>query len=324
VTIRSTSRISGTASLVIAPTIVGGSVAVAAVLADFPLYGGQATRYAIAAVILLVVMRVRRISWRPMGGRDLLTTAVLAGFGLVAFNICVISATRYLSPSAVGAVIGASPVIFALVGPLQRRVRPQPLLVTAGVAVTAGVVLTQGPLGAISLIGLLLAVGALAGELGFSLFAVGLLTRFGPLQVSAMTCLFAVPELLLVGVLLPGPLLEVPTAAEGAALLYMAVLATAIAFVLFYKGLAELGAAVAGLFSGLIPVAALVASVLLGREQPHWYSAGGVTLVAAGIVVGNLANRRRAGKASTGSVPAAGQTFTRAEPAVDSGTGGAR
>lgn len=276
------------ACLIAAPAIIGGSVAVAAVLRDYPVSGGQAARYAIGTLLLVLFMKLRRTRWVPMTGKDVLMAGLVAALGLVAFNICLIESARRLPPSMVGAIVGAAPVIFALAGPLQRRQRPQPALVLAALLVSAGVVLTQGPLGAASLSGVLWAVGALLGEVAFSLLAMGLLARYGALQVSTLTCALAVPELIVLGLLMPGPLFAVPSMAEAGSLVYMAVLATAVAFVLFYTGLDRMGAAVAGLFSGVIPVTALIISVALGQEQLTWYAVTGVAVVSVGIIAGAL------------------------------------
>jgi hypothetical protein len=46
--------------------IVGTLTAVSVTLSDYPVYGGQAIRYAVAALILLATAGVRRrASWRP-------------------------------------------------------------------------------------------------------------------------------------------------------------------------------------------------------------------------------------------------------------------
>ena len=58
-----------------------------------------------------------------------------------------------------------------------------------------------------------------------------------------------------------------PTTTEAAALLYAALVATALGFVFWYTALHRLGAAKAGLFLGLIPVSAFVTGALLGNQE---------------------------------------------------------
>ncbi|WP_435738688.1 DMT family transporter [Cellulosimicrobium sp. PMB13] len=271
--------------------IVGASFVASGALADFPLLGGQAVRYALAALVLLGVLAGRRVPWVWPTARQAGRLAALSATGLVAFSVLVVRGADRADPSLVGAVVGATPVVLAVAAALRAR-RVDARTGLAALAVTAGVVLVEGP-GAVDLVGLGLAVGALACEVCFSLLALPLLSTLGPLRVSAFACVLAVPQLALGGLLLPGPFLTMPTATETAALAYLAVVVTAVAFLLWYSGLARLGAARAGLFAGLMPVAALAASVGLGVETATWHAVAGVLTVGAGLALG-LAPRRRA------------------------------
>lgn len=84
-----------------------------------------------------------------------------------------------------------------------------------------------------------------------------------------------------------------PTLPEVGAIAYLAVIATAMAFLGWYVGVARLGVERAGLLAGLIPVAALLSGAVLGEGALTWPKALGVALVAAGISLG-LAPRGRA------------------------------
>jgi hypothetical protein len=67
--------------------LLGTLAAVAGVVNHYPVYGGQAVRYTLAAGILFAVARFRGIGLlRPTGGEWLLLLA-LAGTGLVLFNV---------------------------------------------------------------------------------------------------------------------------------------------------------------------------------------------------------------------------------------------
>lgn len=271
-------------------TIVGASLAASAALVDYPIYGSQALRYAVAAALLFAVVRWRRVPMiRPTAGQWWRLLA-LAATGLAFFNICVIEGNARISPSLVGAVIGAAPVILALAGGAARRGDRRILL--AAVVVVVGVVLVQG-LGAGNLPGLLFAVGALAGEVCFSLLAVPLLPRLGPLLVSTYVCALVVPMLLLAGLFAPGPLFAVPTVTEAVTLGYLAVMVTAVAFLLWYRGLTTIGPARAGLYCAVMPVAATTASVLLGFEPVRLHVLIGVLLVGLGLAIGTVRLPRR-------------------------------
>ena len=271
--------------------VVGTLAAISSVINRYPLYGGQALRYALAAMILAAVARARGLAFVRPTRRELLLLLALAATGLVLFNLFVIQASHHASATLVGTVIGTVPVILALVGPLLAGSRPSGRVLAAALVVVVGATITTG-LGSGSVIGLLYAVGALACEACFSLLALPLLPRLGPIRVSAYTQTIAVPVLLLVGALADGSgMLRPPTAAEAASLLYLSLVVSAGAFLLWYDALGRLGADRAGLFAGVLPLGAVVTSVLLGLGAPTAAELGGAAVVVAGLATG-LAPRR--------------------------------
>lgn len=265
---------------------VGTSAAVAPLLHNYPVYGGQALRYAVGAAVLLAIMKVRGLRHLPLQVRDVVLIVCLAATGSAAFNVFLVEGTRYADPAMVATIVAAVPILLALIGPLMHRQPPQLRLVVAAVIVTAGAGLVAG-LGHASWQGVLLSIGALACEAAFSLLAVPLLPRLGAVRVSAYSALAAVPLLAVAGLLFQqGEVVRVPTGAETAALLYLAVVVTALAFFCWYSALPKLGADRAGLFSGFIPMGALVSSIVLGTGDPGWFEVAGITVVIVGLLVG--------------------------------------
>ncbi|MEU5880270.1 EamA family transporter [Spirillospora sp. NPDC047279] len=277
---------------------VGTLTAVSATISGYPVFGGQAVRYTVAAAVLLAAVRLAvrrgaltRVRLRP---RDLALLAALAATGLAAFNVCIVAATRDTSPATIGTVIATVPIALAVVGPLLERRRPAPALVVSAVVVAAGAALANG-LGGGTLRGLLLALGALAGEVCFSLLAVPLLPRLGALRVSAYSAAMAAPMLMVIGLVADGrDVVRMPTAAEAAGFTYLSVIVTTVAFFLWYDAIGRLGADRAGLFAGLIPVSAVVTTVVLGLGTPGPADVAGAALVAAGVILGLRPARRRA------------------------------
>ncbi len=298
-------RSTGAALCAIAMTILGTSFPVSRVLTGYPTLTGQAGRYLVAAALLGAL--VRRSGGRPPDRRDLLRLAGLAATGLAAFNVCVLAALRHADPAVLGTVVGGTPLLLAILGPLlaasrrdlsgRRRPRPSPRVVGCGAVVVAGVALVQGG-GHANGAGLCWALGALAGEVLFSLLAAPLLGHLGPVRVSAWACALAVPQLA-VAALVTGEWhrLRAPTAAEGAALLYLAVVLTVVAFLCWYGGLRRLGVERAGMFAGLLPVATLAGSALIDHTAPARGALLGTLVVAAGLGAG-LAVPARAGAPS--------------------------
>ena len=76
-----------------------------------------------------------------------------------------------------------------------------------------------------------------------------------------------------------------------AALVYVAVGPSLIAYRAWGLGVATVGPAIAAFFSNLTPVFAGVMSAALLGEAPSWYHAGAFVLIAAGIAVSSLPRR---------------------------------
>lgn len=279
---RSTAASVGAASAML---LVGTSTAVSATIADYPVFAGQALRYALAAAILLAVAQHRRLPRARLTTRDILLLIALAATGLAGFNLFLVEATRHAGPAMIGSVIGAVPLVLALVGPLAERRRPAPRTVGAALVVALGAAVAGG-LGSGSPTGFLLALGALAGEVAFSLLAIPLLPKLGPLRVAAYPAALSVPMLLAASLAVDGPAsLRLPTPGEAAAFGYLGAIVTAAAFLLWYDALRRLGADHAGLFAGLVPVGALLTTLALGL-QPGPADIAGALIVAAGVALG--------------------------------------
>jgi drug/metabolite transporter (DMT)-like permease len=268
--------------------IVGSSVSLSQLILDYPTLTGQAMRYGLAALILAILVR----GWaRPSGRvrpnrRELGILTLLAATGLAAFNVCVLIALPHADAAVVGTVIGAAPLGLALLAPLMRGARPAARIVVAAAVVVGGTALVQGS-GKADAIGVLASLGALVGEVLFSLLAAAVLPRLGAIRVAAYSCGLAVP-LLLVGGIAAGEVARwrVPTAVEATTLGYLALLMTVVAFVAWFTGLQRLGVERAGMIVGLMPVATLVTAAIQAGRLPDPGQTAGVLVVALGLAVG--------------------------------------
>ncbi|MFC7625735.1 DMT family transporter [Microlunatus sp. GCM10028923] len=289
-------RITGSLLCAAACAAVGASISVTSAMQDFPVFGGQAIRYLATGLILLAALQLRRIPWLRPSPTDLLRLLALAGSGMVGFNLILIPATRYANPSLIGAILGCAPLLLAIAGPLIQRQRPRLGVIIAALVVLAGIVIIEGAGGG-SLLGTVLAIGVLLGEVGFSLLAVPLLPRYGPLRVSCAASLLSALLLaimglaLIMGQLVPGPFLRLPTPTEAGALAIMGVLFTPGAFAAWYAGLQRLGPATAGLWIGVTPLAATAVSVALGWESVSPALIIGSLVIGGGLTAGLLAGR---------------------------------
>src|ERR1700733_14866372 len=281
---------------------VGGSVAVSGVLAHATVFTAEALRYAVACVILLVLARLtgRRLV-RPRG-TEWLWLAGIAATGLVLFNVALVAGSRHAEPAVLGVAVACVPAVLAVIGPLLEGSRPRAAGVTAALVVTCGAALVQG-LGRTDGPGVAWAAVVFGCEAAFTLLAIPVLGRHGPWGVSVHTTWIAAVIFAAIGLVHEGPAAAARLdAADWLAVLYLAVAVTAVAFVMWYSSVGRLGASRAGLLTGVAPVAAAAAGVLLGGPAPPPLVWGGLVVGAAGLALGlcNGAHRRQATHRSMG------------------------
>ena len=267
-----------------AASIVGASFPVSAALVDYPFATGQMIRYAAGALILTALLKGRL--GRPTA-KELGLLALVAAIGMAGFNLAVLGAVEHIGATNTGVLIGISPVILALTGKTRDR-----RLLTAAAVVVAGAALVNGADARISAVGTLIALIGLVCEVGFTLLAAPLLPRLGPMRVAAWASILATAEL----ALLTGGHVPTPTHQEAAAIAYLAIITTALAFVLWFSAVQQLGADRAGLLVGLMPIAAVAVDAALNGAVPSAADLAGTALVAAGVVFGARPARVRSAR----------------------------
>ncbi len=277
--------------------VVGSAVTVSEQLTDYPVYSAQAVRYTMAALLLFGGARLaHRIVLRPTA-RELGHLFLLATIGLSLFNIAIVNAVGHAEPAVVGVIVAGVPVLLALGSPLVERRRPPLRVVAAAGVVVLGAVLVEWG-GRSDAVGIIWSVVAMLAEAAFTLLALPVLQRLGPLGISAHTCWLAALQLGVLAVVIDGSAnLTMPDAGEVFAVVYLAVVLTAIAFLWWFEGVRLLGGEVAGLFAGVVPVAAAASGLLTGTTTVGIRVLGGTVLAAAGIVAGLLAARSGPGPA---------------------------
>jgi drug/metabolite transporter (DMT)-like permease len=219
----------------------------------------------------------------------------------VGFNLALLGAVEHIGATNTGVIVGTTPVLLALAGTRSRH------LLTCAAIVVAGAALVNGVDERLSALGAALAIAALLAEVGFTLLAAPLLPRLGPMRVAAWAAWLATLELAILTREVP-----MPTAGQAAAIAYLAVITTALAFVLWFGAVQRLGSARAGLLVGLMPVAAVAVDAALNGNAPSTADLAGTALVAAGVVLGAKPARAavRAGTRAASAASTAGTSST--------------
>jgi len=169
--------------------------------------------------------------------------------------------------------------------------------------VVAGAALVQGG-GRTTVTGIAWSLLALACEAAFTLLAVPILNRLGPFGISTHTCWIAALQLVVLAAIVDrGNAFPALNSDVVFAIGYLAVVLTAVAFVLWYSAVRRLGAPVAGLFAGLIPVAAALTGLIFGLTTITPSVLGGAGVVGIGIAIGLAASSKADAELSPTDAP---------------------
>ena len=271
---------------VLGMVLVGSSVAISATLTTAPLLTAQAIRYSVAAIVLIALARILRIPVTAPRGREWLWLTGIAATGLVLFNIAVVRGVAHAQPAMIAVAVACAPVVLGVLGPLLQGHRPQRRIVLAATVVTAGAALVEGA-GHGNAAGIAWAVLALACEAAFTLLAVPVLGRHGPWGVSVHTVWLGAAMFAVLAATTEGPAaVSRLSAADLGAVIYLALLVTVAAFILWYSTVAALGPAQVGLLTGIAPISAALTGIAAGSRAPSWLMWAGIAVVLAGLAAG--------------------------------------
>lgn len=279
------------ACLALSMLLVGVNIAIGKlILAEVPVYLFAALRFLIESLVLLpgmFIAKVRRgLDRRACGGLFL-----QAFFGCFLFSLCMLHGVLLTSATSAGIITSATPSVIALLAWLWLREHigaPQLLAIALAVAGIAALnLLEHSQAGGGSVAGNLLVLGAVLAEALFAVFSRRLALSVRPWAMAfgvnlAGLLLFlplALPEALAFGWSAPG-------VGTWAWLLFYALSASVLSFLLWYRGISRVPASIAGLFTGLMPVSSALAGVFLMGERFSVGHALGMALVLAALLLG--------------------------------------
>jgi drug/metabolite transporter (DMT)-like permease len=290
-------RLAALAALVGAMVLVGSSVAVGRlVVAELPIYFASMVRFALATAVLVPLVLVVEGGWPGVSRRGLVILFGQALCGSFLFTICLLGGLRLTGAAQAGVVSATTPAAVALMGRLffRERLSGRAWLglgatVVGLAALEAGGKQAAGPA---PMLGNVLVLGAVLFEAVFLLLRRVLPDPLSPLAAAMWVSLlglvlFLVPGIAQAARLDPAAL----TPARLAALAYYGLGVTAVAYMLWFYGVVRVDAALAGVVTGVMPVAALGFAAWLCGEAAGGREYAGCAGVLAGLLL--LAGRKR-------------------------------
>jgi DME family drug/metabolite transporter len=243
-----------------------------------------AVRLVIGGGALLLVALARR-SFRP-GERWSPLELIFASGGIAAYQLFFFAGI-YRTGVAAGTMvaIGSSPIFAGLLGFLVRGERPGARWIGATTLAILGcglLIATSGDRG-IEPLAFFMALGAGLAYATYAVASKGLLTQHSPDAVQA--AIFCLGALLLIPVLLTFDLSWVIQTRGLAVSFHLGLLATALAYLLFARGLRLIPVANAVTLSLAEPLTASLLGLLLLKEPLTMISLAGMALLFAGLLI---------------------------------------
>jgi drug/metabolite transporter (DMT)-like permease len=270
-------------------TFIGGRVAageMAPIAAAF-------WRYAIAIVALVIAAYAFERGLPRLSGRQWLGVTLLGATGVLMFNFCFMYGLARVPASRASLIMAFNPAVTLLASAVflhERLTRAKVLGIAVallGVTVVLGhgnpARIVSGSVG----IGEVVLFGCPIAWTANTLVARRMLAQVSAIGQTAWGAITGTAMLGIALALQGGLAWPAVSARAWSALLFLGLLGTAFALVLFYNGVRRIGAARASVFINLVPVFAVLLGVLLLHEALETSMLVGGALVIGGILLMN-------------------------------------
>ena len=247
--------------------------------------GVLSVRFTLAAVVLLLVGRLRGEAWPPRRARTGLV--LLGGVGYATQAACYFLALERISAGLTALLLYLFPVMVVVLQAALLKTWPRRASTVCVLVATTGSLLTIGPVGAAQATGVLLGLGA---AVSYALYIVGssrVASGLGPFTSAGivMAACAVVHDTVAVatGAALP------QRASAWLALVAVALVGTVVAVSAFFAALERLGPADTSVVSTVEPlVSVLAAAAVLGERLGPVQAAGGMLVLGAVVALARL------------------------------------
>jgi drug/metabolite transporter (DMT)-like permease len=283
-----------------AMAIAGSSVVVGKLLVDsFPVFLANALSLAISSVILLSLLFVQEKGIPAIGRQEGLVLLYQALTGVFLFRVLLFFGLKFTTALESGIITSTTPAIIGLISFFFLRERLN-WKTSAGIGLAVSGILIISVLGTSlkaasgidPLLGNLLVFGAVISEALFTVFAKA---------TSKLTPLTTATSASVLGLLmfLPLALHEARSFDLGGVsltgwlpIIYYGTVVSVLAWVVWFQGVSKVSASIAGVFSGVMPISAVLLSSVILREPFLWSHLIGVLCVLLAISLITIGSRQ--------------------------------
>jgi drug/metabolite transporter (DMT)-like permease len=281
-------------NLSLAMVIVGSAVVFGKVIVSaFPVFLASGLRFALASAVMLPLVRRREGRLPALPRRDWLTLTIMAFAGQFIFTVLLLYGLTLTSAMEAGLIASTSPAAMALIAFLALGERMAARRVLGVLLAVAGVIAVNGVLAGPSggpegdrWLGNLLVCGSVLGEAVFLLFRKRITTPVSDLVLTTYLCLLGL------GMFLPVAVyhalyfdFSAPGLLDWGSIAYFGLVYTAVAYLLWFRGVARVSGGTAGVFTAVMPVAAVALSHIFLDEPFTDSNLLGAGLILAAILI---------------------------------------
>jgi drug/metabolite transporter (DMT)-like permease len=261
-----------------------------------------ALRFALAAIILLPLLRSLTPAERAVSPGDLWKIIGLGFLGNSLYQIFFITGLTYTSPTSAALILATPPIFIALIGAVFK-LEKLTWLAWLGIFMSFGgialVILGNAPAetpdnAAHSLFGDFMTLGAAIMWALYTLLAAPVLKRHAPLKLTALSVSVGAVPLLLIAT--PAFLTTDWASVSLSAwlgVLYCGGFALALGYMLWNRGVQQVGAARTAVYSNLTPVLVALLAWLVRGDAVTVYHFVGAVIILTGITLTRLGRRPR-------------------------------
>ena len=264
----------------------------------------NALRFPLAGLALYALLRLQGAVTLPEPG-DRMRVFLLGLLGNVVYQQCFIFGLDYTHAGTASVLLAGTPLLTALLSAYvgHEHVSPRVLVGVICTVVGIGLVVWFQPLQAgeekSTLIGPALMLGASISWAIYTVGSRGLVQRYGALPVTAWTLWVGAALLPLVGIPALGRTdLGSLSSWIWIAIVYAGVLSIAVAYLIWYTGVAVLGNTRTATYSNLVPVLTLIVAWVWLREVPHPGQLAGAAVIIGGVTLAQWQGGRAQTKAA--------------------------
>lgn len=272
--------------------LAGSSVVVGKlILSSFPVFLASGLRFAVSSIVLIPLLLLKeKGSLLKISRKDWFVLALQSFFGVFLFSIFLLYGLKQTSGVESGIILSTIPAIIGLISFIFLK---EPLTSKKGLGILFSVlgIMSINLIGVNSdgmnhLAGNLLVFGAVAAEALFTILSKTLSKTVTPLMITTTVSFFGLM------MFLPFSIYEAAKIdffqivfTDWLLILYYGIFVTVISFLFWFQGVSKVKGSTAGVFSGILPVSAVLLSYIILNEPFSWIHLLGITFVLAGILL---------------------------------------